>query len=258
MYGRPSGVSITCPDQRCVISTPPTIDGQLPLEPVETRRRCRRPVRSCDPRRRRSRRRDRDAARCAGSDTDRRCPRTARRAIAPLLHAAADDVAGVERELGLEQRRAEQAGVAHQRRVRREHDVAAGDACGRSTSPTADRRRTPRPRECSKIMPPRIGDRAREAGEVLARMKPRLTVERACPVRRQTAPRPRTPRRSRAPPRARLVAERDLALIVGGCADRRVQIAGHPLEVAVRSAGRATIASICPIAASPASHAACA
>ena len=37
MYGNPSGVSMTCPDQRCVSSMPGDHRRQRPLEPVVTR-----------------------------------------------------------------------------------------------------------------------------------------------------------------------------------------------------------------------------
>ena len=66
----------------------------------------------------------------ANSDTDRPCPRTAHRARA-LGDAAGHDVARVERELGLEQRRAGEAAVADERVVRRQHDVARTILCGR-------------------------------------------------------------------------------------------------------------------------------
>ena len=45
---------------------------------------CRPPVRSCDPGRRRSRSRSRDAGRAAGSGTDRPCPRRARPGTVPV------------------------------------------------------------------------------------------------------------------------------------------------------------------------------
>ena len=70
----------------------------------------------------------------------------------------------------------EHAGLAHQRLVRRQHDVAARDG----VAVRRDRSRFVAERVGRGVLedhPAAVADRARQAGEILARMKPRLVLE---------------------------------------------------------------------------------
>ena len=115
---------MTCPDQRCVRSIRGTRLGQLPFEPVVTRA---------------------GVVGLAGlvilaAEDDevvirlRLDPQVVigirgvpeqRVGHLPFRRAPADDVGGIESQLRLEERRARHPGVAHERVVRGQHDIAA-------------------------------------------------------------------------------------------------------------------------------------
>ena len=255
MYGRPSGVSITCPDQRCVTSMSghERVAARL-LEPLVA---CGRVVGlaglvilaaedhqivvavrlepqvvvriGCIPEQR------------VGDDA--------------LGDAAGHHVARVERELGLKQGGAGEAAVSDQRVVRRQDDVA----------------RTTSLRPLALIVQRVVGelfrvgvlvdlpavrdDRAGQTGEVIARMEPRLILRSGRPDRR-TSGTSFTNAASNPSSRGqcRFLAKR-VRVGLAPCLGGRVQVAGTQSKSQSMSSSR-TIASICAIAAQPASHAA--
>ena len=90
--------------------------------------------------------------------------------------ATADDIRRVEIELRLEERRARDVGLAHQRRVRRKDDVLAGNRAAASLDAErlVDHLVTRRLLEHVGAVP---ADALGEGAQVLARMKPRLAAE---------------------------------------------------------------------------------
>ena len=168
-----------------------------------------------------------------GSGTDRPCPRTARREPFPVGARAGHDIACVERELRLEERRARQAADADERVVRRDDDVFAGDraAVGRDAQRGVGERTRLR---CAR----RFG---RPSPESLARGRRGTCGDGSAPdcrteyrARRRAARRRRTSRRT--PARAASVASASKASPSVGWSrapDGRVQIAVDPREIAV-------------------------
>ncbi len=147
------------------------------------------------------------------------------------LDAAGNHITGIERELGLKQRRAGQVGVAHQRVVRGEHDVLAGNR----VAVRLDGERRVAELIGGGVLEDHaaaIVDRLRQRREILARVKPRLIAyaDAGSADKRDLLDEldvePEIAREvSFLPERCRGVGS--------GVADRRVHIAGHPVEVAV-------------------------
>ena len=231
MYGRPSGVSITWPDHRCVISTPGTSVAEGALETVVARGRVRHLsglviLAAEDHHVVIAVRFDSQVVIGIGGVPEERIGNLAPR------HAAGDDVAGVERELGLEQRGAGDTGDPDERIVRRDDDVVAGQR--EAVDLDAERFRAEFLRVAVLVdVAAARGDRPREAREILARMKSRLIRRNGCQARRTPARRS-TNRGVESQSLASAASSlKRVDLAGGGLAIGRVKIAVHPLERAV-------------------------
>ena len=153
----------------------------------------------------------------------------------PFGDATADDVRRVEIELRLEERRAREVGLAHQRRVRRKNDVLAGNGAAASLDAErlVDHLVARRLLEDVRALP---ADALRQGAQVLARMKPRLAAEDDA--------RPRDERRvfDELGVEAELAREtrfllKRLHVVVRPARERQVLDAGHPLPLAVDAFG---------------------
>ena len=135
MYGRPSGVSITCPDHRCVNSTSGSARRDRALERRSTHGIRRLPglvIHAAED----------DGVEVAlriEPEIMVRIPVSQKSAsgTAPGATRPPIDVARIKRELGLKRRRADQAGDADERIVRRDDDVAGTSPCRRWLSGSA-------------------------------------------------------------------------------------------------------------------------
>ena len=193
----------------------------------------------------------------AGSGTDRRCPSTALPARVPFGSRPPIDVATCRDKLRLQRERAGDVRLSHQRRVRRDDDDSRTRACDRSAFTDSGSSPTSSDSVCSNTCEPLAIDELGQRRQIFPRMELRLPAVLDRRAARRTAPRrdiaPRTPAPRRAAPRPASVGRSSAS-----AARRRVLVARTPTSTRTRSLRRSTMRSICSIAASPASQAACA